>query len=70
LIITLTEKNNEALELRVQSNGKGDSNNIDTNTSGAFGMELIYMLTKQLKGKLENMNRNDTCFKLTINNYK
>ena len=70
LKIILTKKNNKGLELRVQGNGKGDLNNIDTNTSGAFGMELVYMLTKQLKGKLEIINRNGACFKLTINNYK
>ena len=70
LIITLTEKNNEALELRVQGNGKGDLNIIDTTTPDAFGMELIFMLTKQLKGKFENANRNGTGFQLTIYNYK
>ena len=70
LKITLTEKNNKGLILLVQSNGNGISTKVNNSSSGAFGMELVYMLTKQLKGKLENVNRNDACFKLTINNYK
>ena len=70
LKITLTEKNNEGLILLVQSNGNGISTNVDNMPSGDFGMELVYMLTKQLKGKLENVNRDGACYKLTINNYK
>ncbi|MCD4736334.1 MAG: sensor histidine kinase [Bacteroidales bacterium] len=70
LKITLTEKNNEGLILLVQSNGKDISTNVDNMPSGDFGMELVYMLTKQLKGKLENINRDGTCYKLTIYCYK
>ncbi|MCD4746931.1 MAG: tetratricopeptide repeat protein [Bacteroidales bacterium] len=66
LKITLKEENNKNLILSIKDNGNGISDEFYSNNAGTFGLELVNMLTKQLKGKLEITNRNGACFKLTI----
>ncbi len=51
--------------MSIKDNGTGMMENIKGVT---FGMELIELLTKQLKGRLEKeSNANGCCFKLTFN---
>ncbi len=63
--IELREENTQLI-LSIKDNGVGISKDIDPNKPGAFGLDLINMLVRQLKGKLKITNKNGTCFKLTI----
>ncbi|OYT13386.1 MAG: hypothetical protein B6I19_05455 [Bacteroidetes bacterium 4572_114] len=66
LNIQLKEESNHNLVLNIKDNGAGISEDIAPNKPGVFGLELINMLVRQLKGKLEITNQNGACFKLTI----
>lgn len=64
--IQLMEESNHNLVLSIKDNGTGMPENIDPNMPGVFGLELINMLVRQLKGELKITNQNGACFKLTI----
>ncbi|MCD4665126.1 MAG: tetratricopeptide repeat protein, partial [Bacteroidales bacterium] len=61
LNIQLKGESNHNLVLNIKDNGIGIPEDVDPNKSGAFGLELINMLVKQLKGKMEITNRDGAC---------
>ena len=56
-----------SFNLMVSDNGVGIPNNIDTEKSDTFGMQLIKYLTKQLKGTMELDKSNGTKYNLIFN---
>ncbi|MDF3818901.1 histidine kinase dimerization/phosphoacceptor domain -containing protein [Leptospira sp. 96542] len=50
--------------LEIEDNGSGLSNSFDLENSEGFGLNLVKMLTKQLKGKLSIQNLNGTKFQI------
>ncbi len=55
------------ITLMVSDNGVGISEDIDTEKSDTFGMQLIKYLTKQLKGTIELDKSNGTKYNLKFN---
>ncbi len=55
---------NEQMTLEVQDDGKGFDAEIDLENSKTLGLDLVYTLTQQLKGKLNLINQNGVKFTL------
>ncbi len=56
----------ESHELRVGDNGTGFRNEFDPEKDSHLGIQLIYMLTEQLGGKLEVRNSNGVCYHINF----
>lgn len=60
--ISITEKENKTFELTVSDNGVGIKNN--PNSKKTLGLELVYLLSNQLNGKVTSENVDGTTFRI------
>jgi two-component system, sensor histidine kinase PdtaS len=70
LEISLKKNGADTLTLIVADNGIGLPKHFTLSGYGSFGMELINLLSQQLQGSLEVLNRRGTCFKLSFQDHK
>ncbi len=63
IYIALQEKNNK-YTLTIKDDGKGLPKDFDQKKDGHLGMQLIYLLTEQLTGKVELESNNGTSYML------
>jgi PAS domain S-box-containing protein len=56
----------DIVELRVEDNGVGIPAGIDFETTSTLGLQLVQLLTSQLKGTLDVNRVNPTCFTITF----
>lgn len=65
ITICLQNKNGK-YELMVSDNGTGFKNEFDPEKDSHLGIQLIYMLTEQLGGKLDVKNDNGVCYHINF----
>ncbi|MGJ7498430.1 PAS domain S-box protein [Variovorax sp. RT4R15] len=54
------------IELTVQDDGIGWPPNFDPARAPSMGLQLVYLMTAQLRGSLQVVNQNGICFTLTL----
>jgi two-component sensor histidine kinase len=52
--------------LSIKDNGKGLPEGFDMKKHSNLGMQLIYMLTEQINGKVEMVNKNGVAYKISF----
>ena len=57
---------NDELILVISDDGIGLPADIDLSNSNTLGLQLIYSLSEQLKGKVKVTNESGTCFEITF----
>jgi len=65
ILIEFSQKNNQ-YELLVKDDGCGITDKIDVKDSKTLGLRLIHLLTEQISGTLEIINKNGTLFKVVF----
>ena len=65
-IITIKNESDNKFSLFVKDNGPGIPAELISKHSETFGLELISLLVKQLKGTMEIFIDNGTCFKFVL----
>jgi len=66
LQVSLLTRSNDELELMICDNGIGLGPNTSVKDATSFGLKLVHMLTKQLKGKLTVLNENGLKYTLSF----
>lgn len=64
--IMISETSEKEFSLVAKDNGSGIPQKLITNHSDTFGLELIGLLVKQLKGTMEIEQKNGTCFTFVL----
>ncbi len=60
------EKTNKNIGLHVKDDGKGLPENLDMENLSTLGLELVYLLTVQLKGEVKHFNDNGANFLISF----
>jgi two-component sensor histidine kinase len=64
--IGLTQTGDDQLQLVVQDNGIGLSEEIDLRKTKSLGLKLVHTLSRQLRGQIEITSQSGTAFKISF----
>ncbi|HVI86892.1 MAG TPA: PAS domain S-box protein [Dongiaceae bacterium] len=66
LSVSMKQDDRDIVELRVEDDGIGIPSEIDFETTSTLGLQLVQLLTSQLKGTLDINRVNPTCFTIAF----
>ncbi|MDO8904910.1 sensor histidine kinase [Hydrogenophaga sp.] len=62
--VTITQREDKQIEMSISNDGHPIPDKLALNSTGSLGLQLVHLLTQQLRGELTTQHANPTCFTL------